>query len=62
MGEALPYIVEEEACEVVTLAAGATQTCSAVYDVAAEATGLALLVSDLNMLGGEQQAVELNLR
>jgi hypothetical protein len=59
--DALPFIVEEEACETVNLEPEQTQTCTAIYDVATNANGLAAVFTDLNLAGGQQEVVPLGI-
>lgn len=61
LADALPFVVEEEACETVNLEPEQTQTCTAIYDVPADANGLAAVVTDLNLAGGQQEAVPLGI-
>jgi|GEM_PF-1591400 len=61
LSDAAPFIEEAELCEVVNLMPGDIQTCTAVYDVSDDSTGIKAIVSDLNMLGGEQEMINLGL-
>ena len=57
--DALPYVDEEEACEVEELAPGEVLTCTAIYDVEPDASGFQAKLTDLNMLGGDFEVVDL---
>lgn len=57
----LDFIVEEERCETVNLGQEATITCTAIYDVAVEATGLQAVFNDLSLIAGEEKLVDLGL-
>ena len=59
--DALVYIDEPEDCEVVDLEPDTPVICTAVYDVEADAAGLQAELTDLNMLGGDIQLVDLGL-
>ena len=58
---ALPFIIDEEACDVEQLEPGDALTCTAIYDVEVDAAGLQAVLSDLSLLGGEEIAVDLGL-
>lgn len=59
ISDALDYIVDEEACEVITIEPGEEQICTMVYDVNDDANAIGLVLTDLNLLGGEESVVEL---
>ena len=59
VSNALEYIVDEEACEVVTIEPGEEQICTMVYDVNDDANAVGLILTDLNLLGGEEVVIEL---
>ena len=59
--EALDFIEEEEACDVETLEPGMMLTCTAIYDVDANATGLAAVLTDLGLLSDVRETVDLGL-
>ncbi|MFC2037833.1 hypothetical protein ACFLYD_07725, partial [Chloroflexota bacterium] len=61
LSEALPFIIDEEACQVEDVAAGAAITCTALYDVAQDASGLQGVLTDLSLLGGQEILVDLEL-
>ncbi|MEM7535240.1 MAG: hypothetical protein AAF639_23890 [Chloroflexota bacterium] len=60
--DALSYVVEEEACNVVPLAPEASQICTYVYDVPAAVVGeLMAMVSNLSLTGDQVKYVALGL-
>jgi len=61
LSEALPFIIDEEACQMEDLEPGVAITCTAIYDVSVDATGLQAALTDLNLLGGEEHFVDLDL-
>jgi hypothetical protein len=61
LSQGLPFIIDEEACQMEDLEPGASITCTALYDVAADATGLQAELTDLNLLGGVTILVDLGL-
>lgn len=61
LGEALPFIVDEEACQIEELEPGAEITCTALYDVPLDASGLQGVFTDLSLLGGTELVVDLEL-
>jgi hypothetical protein len=61
LSEALPFIIDEEACQMEELEPGVAITCTAIYDVNVDATGLQVVLTDLNLLGGEELFVDLDL-
>jgi hypothetical protein len=61
LSEALPFIIDEEACQMEDLEAGTAITCTALYDVAQDASGLQGVLTDLSLLGGEEILVDLEL-
>ena len=61
LSQGLPFIIDEEACQMEDLEPGASITCTALYDVAADATGLQAELTDLSLLGGETILVDLGL-
>jgi len=59
VAEALELTADEEACEVVTIEPGEEQICTMVFDVNENANAVGLILTDLNLLGGEEEIVEL---
>lgn len=57
--EAMPYIEEEEVCENITLEPGDSRVCKMVYDIDDDASAVGIVLTDLNLLGGEEETVEL---
>jgi len=61
LDEGLDFIVEEEACQIVELEPAAAATCTAVYDIPFEATGLQAVFTDLSLIGPEEKLDDLAL-
>ena len=61
LSDGLAFIVDAEACQMEQLEPGAVLLCTAIYDVAVDATGLQAVLTDLNMLGGQEVPVDLGL-
>lgn len=59
LSDGLQFIEEAEACETETIEPESSVTCTAIYDVAADADELRAVVTDLNMLGGEREEIPL---
>lgn len=57
--EGLDYIFDEEVCEAVTIEPGEERICTMFYDVNEDANAIGLILTDLNLLGGEESVVEL---
>lgn len=60
VSEALPYL-DGDGCETETLEPNTVLECTAIYDVYSDAEDLQAVLTDLNMLGGEQQLLDLEL-
>lgn len=60
VSEALPYL-DGDGCETETIEPNTVLECTAIYDVYGDAEDLQAVLTDLNMLGGEQQLLDLEL-
>ncbi len=60
VSEALPYL-DGDGCETETLEPNTVMECTAIYDVYSDAVDLQAVLTDLNMLGGEQELLDLEL-
>lgn len=58
--DALPYL-DGDGCETETLEPNSVIECTAIYDVYSDAEDLQAVLTDLNMLGGEEQLLDLEL-
>lgn len=59
LSDALSYIEDVEACETETIEPNTAKLCTSIYDVPNDVTGLRIVVTDLNMLGGKTQEIPL---
>lgn len=59
VADALTYTADEEVCDTVTIEPGDEQICTMVYDINDNANAIGLILTDLNLLGGEEEIVEL---
>lgn len=59
ISEAIPYIEDDAVCENVTIEPGEERVCTMVYDVSSDASAVGLILTDLNLLGAEEETVEL---
>lgn len=57
--EAIPYIEDDAVCENITIEPGEERVCTMVYDVSNDASAVGLILTDLNLLGAEEETVEL---
>lgn len=57
--EAIPYIEEDQVCEGVALEPGESRVCQMVYDINSDASAVGIILTDLNLLGAEEEIVEL---
>lgn len=60
VSDALPYL-DGDGCETETLEPNTVIECTAIYDVYNDAEDLQAVLTDLNMLGGEQELLDLEL-
>jgi hypothetical protein len=60
--DAFAFIPEDESCVLENLNPNVAKTCTAIYEVPANAGGLQAQVSDLKMFGGQQALVDLGLK
>lgn len=60
VSDALPYL-DGDGCETETIEPNTVLECTAIYDVYGDAEDLQAVLTDLNMLGGEQQLLDLEL-
>lgn len=60
LSEALPYL-DGDGCETETLEPNTVLECTAIYDIFSDAEDLQAVLTDLNMLGGEQHLLDLEL-
>lgn len=58
--EAIP-LLDGDGCETETLEPNTALECTAIYDVFEDAENLHVVVTDLNLLGGEQKSIDLQL-
>ena len=60
--DAFAFIPDDERCVLENLNPNVAKTCTAIYEVPANAGGLQAQVSDLKMFGGQQALVDLGLK
>lgn len=61
-GDAFQFIPTEEACVLENLNPNVAKTCTAIYEVPANATGLKAQAGDLKLLGDQSALIDLGLK
>jgi hypothetical protein len=59
--DAIQFIAPEESCILENLNPNVAKTCTVIYEVPANATGLQAQVTDLKLLGGSETLIDLGL-
>jgi hypothetical protein len=59
--DAIQFIAPEESCILENLNPNVAKTCTVIYEVPANATGLQAQVTDLKILGGSETLIDLGL-